>query len=154
MARRKKEEIIQEQSLTQQEPVLASSQNEVMDILKKREFILGLATVLILLGGALFAYGWNSYQKGIKESKNLLSSQTEQKMEEQKEDHEKTDNDLSQVTKLADTSFALVVIQEGDSYARIARKLCGSEKPVERLLEMNANKTLKAGDILKVDCSE
>lgn len=150
MARRKTEEEDNGQPVDFTSETAPTSR-DLMTIIQRKEFIMGLATVLIILGGVVVAFGIRSYQKGVQEKSELLNSQP---MEEKEEVVSQEKKDMNQVTKLANTSVAVVEVKPGDSYARLSKRFCGDESSVEEILKLNQYQTLQPGDRLTVTCNQ
>lgn len=52
------------------------------------------------------------------------------------------------------TRLQTVTVDNGDSYARISQRICGTQKYVFAIQALNGNLSLQPGDTVKVNCQE
>ena len=141
-----------EPDVTQAEP----KQDNINSLLKKKELWIAIGTTLgiFVVVGAVWVKSYNPSA--------TLSVTTDQitpspKPADQVESLEVKTPDISQITKLADTSAKVEVIaQKGDSFWKLGKIYCDSSTAGASLKALNGyqDKSLHPGDKIMISCPD
>lgn len=144
-------------------------ENDIQSMLKKPEVWVGLVTVILIA-----VVGGNSVKGKIKKILNqrrsiiispvplavkvtpklsLTVTPTVIMVKETTPTPVKKEEAKKTITKFADTD-GYYQVKEGDSYALISQKVCGSQRWFEQIAYENGYQPLYANDLIAVNCGE
>ena len=135
----------------------------IMSSIKKKEFIIGLLSVLLVitaLASAFYKAPIDKNQKTLAENKSKIISPVATVQESKKTISPSlvpTINKIKEIKQLADTSGTYSeVVRNGDNFWKISKRVCGNGRYYLSIQATNGylNRSLQPGDIISVDCTE
>ena len=120
---------------------------KIKELVKKPELYLGIVTLIVI---GIFAV--KTVYKPVTSTHNPTKAVTTKQVITPKVEVKKT---IKQVTKFADTGIQSILVKEGDSFWKIAKKECGNGNRAESIKQENGygEESLQPGDKIAVSCN-